>query len=187
MELFFAFIFGILLKLYDDIIDLKINVNNFLILFLQILISVFTIVAVDKYSIIAVIITFALIVSNFCKKFDDIFWNYYLCLNILLSFIFYKNISLFKVNFVNISLIILFIIAIFYEENRFTGEFNVLKTKSRCYSIIFSSIFLFLITFFNFIKKYSLEFFVLIIIFINAYFLTSIIINKLFTYNFIYN
>jgi len=184
MELILAFIAGIFIKLYDDIIDLKINTNNTFIFFLQLIITLLTIYAGYKYSIISVIIVFAIIISNLCKPIDNFFWYYYLILNIFLSIIFYKNLVNFKINYINISVILCFLFLGYYEENKFKNESTSSKTKSRCYFVICSSLFIFLITFFKLVKKFSLEFFVFIIIFVNAYFITNIIIKNLVINNF---
>jgi uncharacterized protein YacL len=78
-------------------------------------------------------------------------------------------------------LFVIFIpLCIYFEEVLHSEEISKNKMHSRTIGIILNVILLFMLEFFDIIKKYKLHFFTYLILFVNSYFLTNIIIQLIF-------
>ena len=176
-----SFLLGSSLKVYDDFVDLKIN--NYPIIFdiSKIIIILTTYLLIDEYYILSVIIFMSLIISNYCKKFDDPFWDAYMYFVGFLMIIKYKNIHTLS-DYLSFKLIfILFIpVCIYFEEIMYTEEICISKLYSRGYSILINTFLILILDYFNILDHYGLEFFTCLIIFINSYFITNIIIQTIY-------
>uniref|UniRef100_A0A6C0KZ27 Uncharacterized protein n=1 Tax=viral metagenome TaxID=1070528 RepID=A0A6C0KZ27_9ZZZZ len=179
LYLYYSLFLGIFIKLYDDFVDLKLNINTYLIFIIKICIFLLTFLCIFNDSILGIIVMLSLLVSNFCKKFDDNFWYYYLYFIIFLCILLYKKIIIYNFDLIKIIFILFIPVSIYFEEFGFPEESSEFKYESRAYSIIMNSLLLIILETFNLIEKYELNFFVNLLIFVNSYFLTSIIINKL--------
>ncbi len=67
-----------------------------------------------------------------------------------------------------------------YETITFKINFSDCKQETRQYSIIFNTILFIFLEYYNLISKYNLHFFKKFIIFVNSYFIISLIIYWLF-------
>ena len=178
-----AILLGITMKLYDNVIDLKIVINSdFLELAMCLIIGCSTLL-ISSEPILAVIVFFGLKISHCCKPFDTNFWHIYLLWVTMLVVFFSYDIFLYLINSKFLTIKILFVLAIplliYFEENYFYEEESNEKTKSRIYVIIINSIIFLWLEFYNVIEAWDIRFFTYLILFVNAYFLTSIIFQKL--------
>ena len=180
---FAALLLGITMKLYDNVVDLKLNINSdFLELAMCLIIGCSTLI-ISHEPILALIVFIGLKISNYCKPFDTNFWHIYLLWIAMLCIFFSYNIFLYLINGNFLTIKILFVLAIplliFFEENYFYEEISNEKTKSRIYGIIINSIIFLWLEIYNLIEAWDIKFFTYLILFINAYFVTSIIFQKL--------
>ena len=179
------FFIGILIKLYDDIIDLKLdtflNIHQNHIDLIKYLIIYFSVFLCLKDFTCSFIILFSLITSHYCKSFDDSFWFYYgVCMFLIIIFFIEKCKVLVEYFFIKFFFILLIPILILYEERTFVEEFGLFKKTSRMYSIFINTILLVSLDAMGIIQKYNLLFFKRIIIFVNSYFMTSLFIQWVF-------
>lgn len=167
------------MKLYDDFTDLKILKYPLLMEISKIIIIMTTFSLTYEYYILSLIIFISLVISNYCKRFDDVFWDAYTYFVGFICLAYYnefgkmlENMSLIKIIFMT-----LIPIGIYFEEKMFTEEKSKNKIMARCNSIIIISCIILYLEYFNFVSDYGLEFFIYLLIFINSYFLTNIIIQ----------
>jgi len=176
MYYFFALLLGFFVKFFDDTIDLKLNIPKFYIEFSKSMIIFLSILLIQNDVILGVIILFSLIISNYCKKFDDDFWYSYLYIIFLLC-VYLKNdimsVLLNSKKYYTILYILYLPLTIYFEETTFPEEKSKHKFKIRMYNIVCNSIVLCLLKYYNL----EMDIFVKILIFINSYFLTNIIIQ----------
>jgi len=182
-----SFFIGILIKLYDDIIDLKLdtilNIHQNLIDLIKYLIIYFSVFLCLKDFTCSFIILFSLITSHYCKPFDDSFWFYYgICIFLLIFFFIEKTKVLFEYFFIKFFFILLVPILILYEERTFVEEFGLFKKTSRMYSIFINTILILCLDVMGIIQKYNLTFFKRIVIFVNSYFMTNLFIQWFFSH-----
>jgi hypothetical protein len=183
MEYFASVLLGIFTKLFDDSIDLKLNISIWYIVFFQIMIIVLSIFIIKDDIILGVITVICLIISNYSKKFDHIFWYIYLFITFLVC-IYYKNdiFDLFSNDLIDskILFIILSCISICLEDYYYIEEKSKYKLKMRISNIIFNSLLIIYLQYYNYTGN---DFVIKILIYTNAYFLTNIIIQyDLFNY-----
>jgi hypothetical protein len=167
------------MKIYDDFVDLKITKYPLILDVSKIIIILTTYLLIKNCYILSVIIIISLVISNYCKKFDDVFWYAYmyfvgfLCLAYSHKFeCAIDSVEPFKI------LLFLFVpFFIYFEERNFTEESSKDKIMSRFYGIITNTVIVLFLEYFEFVNKYNLDFFVYLIIFVNSYFLTNIVIQ----------
>ena len=179
------FFIGILIKLYDDIIDLKLDTflnihQNHIYLIKYLIIYFYFFLCLNDFTCYFIIL-FSLITSHYCKSFDDSFWFYYgVCMFLIIIFFIEKCKVLVEYFFIKFFFILLIPILILYEERTFVEEFGLFKKTSRMYSIFINTILLVSLDAMGIIQKYNLLFFKRIIIFVNSYFMTSLFIQWVF-------
>jgi hypothetical protein len=177
---------GFFIKLLDDSIDLKLNIPNFYIEFSKTMIIFISILLIQNDVIMGFIILLSLIISNYCKKFDNDFWYSYLYLIFLLC-VYLKDdiikVLLTEQKYYHILYILFLPTMIYFEETSFKEESSLYKIKIRIYTIICNSLLICALEYFNYIELLKLNYFVKFLIFINSYFLTNIIIQSTFIHN----
>lgn len=175
----FSILLGVFMKIYDDFVDLKITKYPLVLDVSKIIIILTTYLLIKNCYILSVIIIFSLVISNYCKKFDDVFWNAYMYFVGFLCLA-YSHKFEFAIDSVEPFKILLFLFVpffIYFEERNFTEEASKDKIMSRFYGIITNTVIVLFLEYFEFVNKYNLDFFVYLIIFVNSYFLTNIIIQ----------
>lgn len=183
MSYLFSSLLGISLKLVDDIIDLNIDIHNFYFEFIKSITTLLSVILIQMEPILAIIILLALVISNYCKKFDHEFWFSYMYVIIFLNIYYFKDIVeiLTSDKLYKIFIFIIFLpIVIYFEEKTFNEEISKNKTYTRINSIFVNCIMLFFLQYFNFISSLHIEFFAKLIIFVNSYFLTNLIVQYYF-------
>jgi hypothetical protein len=174
---------GVCMKIYDDFIDLKITKYPLALDISKIIIIMTTYFLIDEFYILSIVIFISLYVSNYCKKFDDIFWDAYMYFVGFMCLAYYNKVGS-LVNFIEpfkLIFIIFIPISIYFEETTFTEEKSKNKIMARFYSIIFNTIIILYLEYFDFVTDDGLEFFIYLLLFINSYFLTNIIIQIFYT------
>lgn len=176
---------GVFIKIYDDFNDLKIKKYSMVLEISKIIIVICSFLLIQKSYILSIIIFVSLIVSNCCKKFDNNFWYAYTYFIAFLCIAFYqKFITTFSYFSYKLILFVFFIpVCIYFEEITYVEEISKNKMLSRSYSIVINSVVILLLEYYDFIKKNNLHFFTYLILFINSYFMTNIIIQLLFLHN----
>ena len=175
----FSILLGVFMKIYDDFIDLKITKYPLVIDVSKIIIILTTYLLINNCYILSIIIIISLGVSNYCKKFDDIFWYAYMYFVGFLCLAHYQKFEgdIYSIEPFKITLFLFVPFFIYFEETTFTEEVSKDKIMSRFYGIIVNTFIVLFLEYFEFVNKYNLDFFVYLIIFINSYFLTNIIIQ----------
>ena len=174
---------GVCMKIYDDFIDLKITKYPLALDISKIIIIMTTYFLIDEFYILSIIIFISLYVSNYCKRFDDIFWDAYMYFVGFMCLAYYNKVGS-LVNFIQplkLIFIIFIPISIYFEEKTFTEEKSKNKIMARFYSIILNTIIILYLEYFDFVADDGLEFFIYLLLFINSYFLTNIIIQIFYT------
>jgi hypothetical protein len=102
-----SFLIGVLIKLYDDIIDLKLdilwNLPSINVQLIRCVIVYLTTLLCIKDYLCSIIILFSLLASHYCKPFDDPFWFYYGIIVAFTMVLFIKKMKkLFKYFFVKL-------------------------------------------------------------------------------------
>lgn len=174
-----SILLGVFMKIYDDFVDLKIKKYPVILDISKIMIVGSTYFLIDECYILSLIVFVSLVISNYCKKFDDTFWYAYMGFVGALSVFNYKKLETLIQYVEPFKLMVLIFIPafIYFEETTFTEEKSKNKMMARFYGIIINSIIVFVLEFFDWVKEYNLGFFVYLIIFVNSYFLTNIIIQ----------
>jgi hypothetical protein len=177
---------GFFIKFVDDTTDLKLNIPNFYIEFSKTMIIFISILLIQNDVIMGFIILLSLIISNYCKKFDNDFWYSYLYIIFLLC-VYLKDdiikVLLTEQKYYHILYILFLPTMIYFEETSFKEEASSYKIKIRIYTIICNSLLICALEYFNYIELLKLNYFVKFLIFINSYFLTNIIIQSTFIHN----
>jgi len=173
---------GIFVKVYDDIVDLKIQNCSMVLEVSKIIIIISSFLIIQKSYIFGIITFISLIVSHYCKNLDNTFWYAYSYFIAFLCVIFfYKLKKMFKYFSFQFLLFVIFIpLCIYFEEVLHSEEISKNKMHSRTIGIVLNVILLFMLEFFDIINKYKLHFFTYLILFVNSYFLTNIIIQLIF-------
>jgi len=176
---------GVFIKIYDDFNDLKIKKNSMVLEISKIIIVTSSFLLIQKSYILSIIIFISLIVSNYCKKFDNHFWYAYTYFIGFLCIAFYhKFTTIFSYFSYKLMLFVLFIpVCIYFEEITYVEEISKNKMLSRSYSIVINSVVILLLEYYDFIEKNNLHFFTYLILFINSYYITNIIIQLIFVHN----
>ena len=173
---------GIFTKIYDDFSDLHIKDRYCIKEFSKIVIVITSFLLMKFYNILSIIIFVSLFISNYCKKFDKSFWNAYMYFVGLIMF-YFAIASQDKIKKINeyMSYKLLFVlfvpVNIYFEEISFVEEFSKNKMIARIRGIIINMLLVLILDFFNIIENNNLHFFVALILFINTYFITNIIIH----------
>jgi hypothetical protein len=151
----------------------------------KIIIVICSFLLIQKSYILSIIIFISLLVSNYCKNFDNHFWYAYTYFIGFLCIAFYHNFSTIFSYFSYKSILFVFFIpvCIYFEEITYVEEISKNKMLSRSYSIVINSVVILLLEYYDFIEKNNLHFFTYLILFINSYFITNIIIQLLFVHN----
>jgi hypothetical protein len=184
-QLFASFLLGVFLKIYDDFVDLNITGYPLLIDISKIIIIITTYFLINSHYILGLFIAASLIISNHCKRFDNTFWDAYLYFVAALCVWNYKQIyNLGEHLSVKLGYILFLLLGLLFEETRYAEEMSYNKMTSRSYSILLNTILLAFLEYSGAIDYYGLQFFVILIIFVNSYFATNIIIQKVYaSYN----
>jgi hypothetical protein len=165
---------GIFVKLFDDIIDMQILIDPYYINLLKyLIICISTIICINDYNF-CIITLLALLTSNYFENFDNIFWVNYLLIIILITILFIYKFS--KITYIILFFILIVPCVHIYEIITFKINFSACKQETRQYSIIFNTILFIFLEYYNLIAKYNLHFFKKFIIFVNSYFIISLII-----------
>lgn len=177
---------GIFTKIYDDFSDLHIKDRYCVKEFSKIVIVITSFLLMKFYNILSIIIFVSLFISNYCKKFDKSFWNAYMYFVGLIMFYFaiasQDKIKKFNEYMSYKLLFVLFVpVNIYFEEISFVEEFSKNKMIARIRGIIINMLLVLILDFFNIIENNNLHFFVALILFINTYFITNIIIHLFHT------
>ena len=177
---------GIFTKIYDDFSDLHIKDRYCIKEFSKIVIVITSFLLMKFYNILSIIIFVSLFISNYCNKFDKSFWNAYMYFVGLIMF-YFAIASQDKIKKINeyMSYKLLFVlfvpVNIYFEEISFVEEFSKNKMIARIRGIIINMLLVLILDFFNIIENNNLHFFVALILFINTYFITNIIIHLFHT------
>jgi len=176
---------GVFIKIYDDFNDLKIKKCSMVLEISKIIIIICSFLLIQKSYILSIIIFISLLVSKYCKKFDNHFWYAYTYFIGFLCIAFYqKFMTIFSYFSYKLILFVLFIpVCIYFEEITYVEEISKNKMLSRSYSIVINSVIILLLEYYDFIEKNNLYFFTYLILFINSYFMTNIIIQLLFVHS----
>ena len=176
---------GVFIKIYDDFNDLKIKKYSMVLEISKIIIVICSFLLIQKSYILSIIIFISLLVSSYCKKFDNHFWYAYTYFIGFLCIAFYqKFMTIFSYFSYKLILFVLFIpVCIYFEEITYVEEISKNKMLSRSYSIVINSVTILLLEYYDFIEKNNLYFFTYLILFINSYFITNIIIQLLFVHS----
>lgn len=182
-----SILLGIFIKMLDDIIDLK-NLKflkkTYIVEVCKFMIILISYIAIEKSYISCIIIFCGLLASNYCKPFDNDFWYVYLYFIGLYCLLNIKKFPEIIVDNFEIKLLfILFLpITIFFEENNYCEEISQNKMIERSINIVINSIIILFLEYSNITNEYDLYFFTYLILFINSYFLTGIIIQLIILY-----
>jgi hypothetical protein len=150
----------------------------------KIIIIICSFLLIQKSYILSIIVFISLIVSNYCKKLDDSFWYAYMGFICVLCFVYWHKFYTIIDNFLYKLLFIIYIpICIYIEETTFSEEISKNKMLYRSYGIIINSIIMFVLEHYNYIETYDLYYFTYLLLFVNSYFITNIIIQLIFVYN----
>lgn len=185
-----SILLGIFIKMLDDIIDLK-NLKflkkTYIVEVCKFMIILISYIAIEKSYISCIIIFCGLLASNYCKPFDNDFWYVYLYFIGLYCLLNIKKFPEIIVDNFEIKLLfILFLpITIFFEENNYCEEISQNKMIERSINIVINSIIILFLEYSNITNEYDLYFFTYLILFINSYFLTGIIIQLIILYKII--
>jgi hypothetical protein len=173
---------GVFIKIYDDFNDLKIKKYSMVLEISKIIIVISSFLLIQKTYILSIIIFISLLVSSYCKKFDNNFWYAYTYFIGFLCIAFYRKFTtIFTYFSYKLILFVFFIpVCIYFEEITYVEEISKNKMLSRSYSIVINSVIILLLEYYDFIKKNNLYFFTYLILFINSYFMTNIIVQLLF-------
>lgn len=175
---------GVFIKIYDDFTDLKIFRKSIILEISKIIIIISSFLLVQNSYILGVIVFISLLISNYCKKFDNKFWYAYTYfIGFLCILYYYKFYTIFEYFTHKLFFIIFIPICIYIEETTFSEEISRNKMLSRSYGIVINSILLLILEYYDYINKYKLDFFAYLILFVNSYFLTNIIIQLIFVNN----
>jgi multisubunit Na+/H+ antiporter MnhG subunit len=85
-----------------------------------------------------------------------------------------------KNSYYKIAFIIITPFWLYIEDTDFQEEYSKSKTTTRIYNIIIHSLIICFLEYYNYTQTYGLEFLVKLLIFVNAYFITNIIIQHTF-------
>jgi hypothetical protein len=169
---------GISMKLYDDWIDLKITQFPLLLDICKIMMVITTYLLMNEYYIFNLAGMGSLLLSNSIKRFDDPFWDAYL---VFVAGLAIMNISqlptIWKDWQIKLGLVCYIYLSSYVEETTYFEEISNDKMVARGYGIIINTCILLILEYFNVIDKYELDFFVSLILFINSYLITSILVQ----------
>lgn len=130
MDLLYSCLFGISIKIYDEIIDLKLTDNHLIIeVFKSINIMLFTLLAYNDFSTSF----FVLMLSLFTNGVDDNHWRTFTIISFILCILFFKIPD----NIYHLSLLIIIsIIILNYEDKTISEEISYNKLISRIFVLI---------------------------------------------------
>jgi hypothetical protein len=181
---FLSCLLGIFIKIYDDFNDLKILRKSIILEISKIIITLCSFLLIQQSYILGLIVFVSLLISNSCKQFDRLFWYAYTYFIGFLCILYYYKFHTIFDNFIYKLFFIIFIPACIYiEETTFGEEISRNKMLSRSYGIVINSVLLLALEYHNAIKNYDLHFFAYLILFVNSYFLTNIVIQLIFVNN----
>lgn len=177
---------GVFLKLYDDWIDLKITKWPILLDICKIVIVLSTYLLLNEYFILNLVVLATLLLSNYCKRFDDPFWDAYLGfvagLGVMNSLRAGDGPSLLRQHWhVKLGLVLYVLLITYVEETTFLEEMSNDKLVARGYGILTNTGLLLGLEYFQVLDTYALDFFVCLILFINSYLITNIIVQISYT------
>jgi len=168
-----ACLLGVVLKYYDDVFDMKLDVHPFFTELAKSFIVYLTMILSMKYFPFLLITTFALVTSFFCKGLDNEFWVSYMFVVCFVFLIFIHKIAfLLKNPFLHFVLIMYLPIFGCIESFVFNEETSKYKLQARANSVVINTIISLLLE--NIIGVGKLKYFNKIIFFINSYFLMNI-------------
>ncbi len=128
----YAFLLGICIKLYDDIIDLKLNINNIILESIKHLIILFTVLLSYNDFPLAISLLLLLLIN---PGIDTDYWKGFLPLLIILCIISYKSSN--SINILGpIILLIPFCIIAYIEDKLFIKEISIYKLIARLFGFI---------------------------------------------------
>ena len=173
---------GIFIKIYDDFTDLKLKIQNIkpFLEFSKIIIIICTFLLIQNDYIFCVIVFLSLLISNYCKKFDKTFWYAYTFFVFCCCVFFYDKTIIHNLFSYNLLFILYIPISIYIEETTHIEEISKNKMISRRYGIIQNFIIILLLEYYDIIQKKNLYFFVQLILFVNSYFITNIVIQLIY-------
>lgn len=183
MDYFIPMLLGVVMKFLDDMVDLKLNIPILYIYLSQLFIIIFSILAIKDEVILGLVALVALIFVHYFETLDHDFWYIYLYI-ISIVCVYFKNeivnVLLNKNSYYKIAFLILIPFVIYSEANDCKEEYSKYKTKYRIYTIIVNSLIICFLEYTQYTETFGLEFIIKILIFINAYCMTNIIIQYLF-------
>jgi hypothetical protein len=119
---------GVLIKLYDDIVDMKIKISSLYVFFLKCWIVLITQFVISECPTIGVLALFVIFSSFCCGRIDDMFWYQYTLILFVFTCKYFQKIS---TSGINILLFFLTAINVAYEEIGFPEEISKNKIKAR--------------------------------------------------------
>ena len=171
----YSFIFGSLVKLYDEIIDNKIKINTYLLYLIQICIIILGVLIcnVDIYNMCYLCLISLIYLLNIYFKFlydNPIDTYFYIISTFIFIGLFIKNINL--VNIKHIFIAIILIIITFIEGYLYSEEYSIFKLISRT-NLLISFLLILIFNVFNVLNNF-------IVIYI-GYILTWLIFKQYIT------
>ena len=177
-----AAMLGVLIKVYDDIVDMKNPIQKQVVYmcFLKIWICLITTMIFDQMFVICPFSILVMYCSYLFGCLDDPFWFEYATINIVYC-IFNFHRFFHEIAITDIWIILVSIVSILYEEIFFPEEVSVNKVSCRLNGAIMMSL-LNLFIYFSQIGKYiNVQFMTTFIIFAQSYCLSSVINQLLFS------
>jgi hypothetical protein len=169
---------GISMKLYDDWIDLKITEFPIMIDICKIVMVLTTYHLMTEYYLCNLSAIGSLLLSNYIKRFDDPFWDAYLAFVAGLAVM---NISKLPTIWehwpIKLGLVCYIYLSSYVEETTYFEEMSNDKMGARGYGILINTCLLLFLEYYNFVDTYDLDFFVALMLFVNSYLITSIVVQ----------
>jgi hypothetical protein len=177
-----AAMLGVLIKIYDDIVDMKnpIEKNVIYMCFLKVWICLITTMIFDQMFIIGPFSIIVMYCSYLFGCLDDPFWFEYAIINTVYC-IYNLHRFFHEISITDIWIILVSLVSILYEEILFPEETSVNKVACRVNGAILMSL-LNLFIYFSQIGNYiNVQFMTTFIIFAQSYCLSSVINQILFS------
>ena len=145
MLLVFSLIFGALLKIYDELIDIKISINKYLFILIQLCIIILGVLICNTDSLCLVYVFFlsVMYLLNIIFKFlleNPIDTYFYIISTFIIISLFIRNIN--KIKFEHIIINIIILILTIIESFVFSEEYSIAKLIYNFNELIFFTFFL---------------------------------------------
>lgn len=181
MPYLWSVVLGVSMKLFDDWIDLKITGWPIVLDICKILMTLSTYLIVNEYYILNLSVIGSLLLSNSIKRFDDPFWDAYLGFVAGLAVMNISNLPTICEHWqIKLLLVCYVYLSSYIEEITYLEEMSKDKLVARGYGILINFGLLLGLEYFDMVDTYALDFFVCLILFVNSYLITNIVVQIIY-------